>query len=177
MRGCTAKRPTSAPSERQASGGDPAMIPARMNFLTLACRDVERMAEFLCALGWPEAASSEPVHRVFQLTNGLAIALYGAQHYERDYGPLTDGFRAFTLGINLGSREEVLAVHRALETIGGVAGLEPPFDSPHGFTAFSFRDPEGNAWDVAWKAGSTVDERGGLTWDPPEGAPPSAELE
>jgi uncharacterized protein len=153
------------------------MIPPRMNFLTLACRDVERMADFFRALGWPEAPSSEPVHRVFQLTNGVALALYGAHHYERDYGHLTDGFRGFTLGLNLGSRAEVLAVHEALGRVGGVEGLEPPFDSPHGFSGFSFRDPEGNVWDVAWKAGSMVDDRGALTWDPPEGSPPGAELE
>jgi hypothetical protein len=33
-----------------------------------------------------------------------------------------------------------------------------------GFSGFSFRDPEGNVWDVAWAAGSLVDERGALTW-------------
>jgi hypothetical protein len=29
-----------------------------MNFLTLACRDVDGMAQFFRALGWPEAPSS-----------------------------------------------------------------------------------------------------------------------
>ena len=141
------------------------MIPPRMNFLTLACRDVERMADFLRALGWPESPSSEPVHRVFQLSNGVALALYGAHNYERDYGPPAEGFRAFTLGINVGSREEVLAIHEALEGIEGLRDLDPPIDSPHGFTGFSFRDPEGNLWDVAWKKGSAVDARGALKWD------------
>jgi TDG/mug DNA glycosylase family protein len=139
-------------------------VPARMNFLTLACRDVERMATFFRALGWPEAPSSEPVHRVFQLTNGVVLALYGAHHYERDYGPLTDGFRGFTLGINLASRAQVLAIHETLKAVDGVTALDDPADSPHGFTGFSFRDPEGNIWDVAWKQGSTVDEAGALTW-------------
>ena len=141
------------------------MIPPRMNFLTLACRDVERMATFFRALGWPETASSEPVHRVFQLSNGIALALYGAHHYEVDHGPVTEGFRGFTLGINLASRDEVFAVHTALVGIDGVRDLEAPLDSPHGFSGFSFRDPEGNVWDVAWKQGSAVDVRGGLTWD------------
>ena len=135
-----------------------------MNFLTLACRDVERMASFFRDLGWPEAPSSEPIHRVFQLTNGVVIALYGAHHYERDYGPLTPGFRGFTLGINLGSREEVLAVHAALRGIGGATALDDPVDSPHGFMGFSFKDPEDNVWEVAWSEHSTVDESGRLTW-------------
>jgi hypothetical protein len=42
-------------------------VPPQLNFLTLACRDVERMADFLRAFGWPEAPSSEPVHRVVRL--------------------------------------------------------------------------------------------------------------
>jgi catechol 2,3-dioxygenase-like lactoylglutathione lyase family enzyme len=140
-------------------------VPDRVNFITLACRDVERMAEFVRALGWQEAPSSEPVHRLFQLANGVVLALYGAEHYERGYGPRTDGFRGFTLGVNLGSRDEVLAAYAALKAVDGVQDLDEPVDSPHGFSGFSFRDPEGNIWDVAWKVGSEVDERGALTWD------------
>ena len=136
-----------------------------MNFLTLACRDVERMAAFLRALGWPEAQSSEPVHRVFQLSNGVCLALYGAHNYGHDHGPLVAGFRGFTLGINLGSRDEVVAAHDALRTIDGVRDLDEVFDSPHGFSGFSFRDPEGNIWDVAWKVGSDVAADGSLTWN------------
>jgi predicted lactoylglutathione lyase len=143
------------------------MLPPRFNFLTLACRDVERMAGFVRALGWPEAPSSEPAHRVFQLANGVVLALYGAEHYERDHGPRLAGFRGFTLGVNLGSRHEVLAAHERLRGLDGVMDLDDPLDSPHGFTGFSFRDPEGNIWDVAWKANSAVDENGGLTWDAP----------
>ena len=140
-------------------------VPPRMNFLTLACRDVERMAGFLRSLGWPEAPSSEAAHRVFQLGNGLAIALYGAHHYEKDYGAVADGFRGFTLGVNLASRDEVVDVHERLVGLVGVTDLDDVFDSPHGFSGFSFRDPEGNVWDVAWKQGSEVAEDGSLTWN------------
>lgn len=139
-------------------------VPPRINFVTLACLDVERMAGFFRALGWPEAPSSEPVHRVFQLANGVVLALYGAEHYLADYGQRPDGFRGFTLGLNLASREEVIAVHETLGLLDGVRDLDELVDSPHGFSGFSFRDPEGNVWDVAWKEGSDVDERGGLTW-------------
>jgi predicted lactoylglutathione lyase len=136
-----------------------------MNFLTLACRDVERMAEFFRLLGWPEAPSSDANHRVFQLANGVVLALYGAHHYEPAYGPLTAGFHGFTLGINLGSREELVAVHEALSRIPGIGELESVADSPHGFSGFSFQDPEGNIWDVAWKGGSEVEADGRLTWN------------
>jgi uncharacterized glyoxalase superfamily protein PhnB len=141
------------------------MVSPWLNFLTLACRDVDRMATFLRAFGWPEAPSSEAHHRVFQLANGVVIALYAAANYERDYGPLTAGFRGFTLGINLGSRDEVVAAHDALSGIDGVTDLGEVVDSIHGFSGFSFADPEGNVWDVAWKVGSIVARDGDLTWD------------
>jgi uncharacterized glyoxalase superfamily protein PhnB len=136
----------------------------QLNFLSLACADVERMAEFLRALGWQEAPGSEPVHRVFQGTNGMVVALYGAHRYEPHFGPRADGFRGFTLGLNLATAEEVDRVYEALQTVEGAELLEEPFESPHGFRGFSFRDPEGNVWDVAWKRGSTVTGDGDLTW-------------
>ena len=141
------------------------MSSPQLNFLTLACADIEREADFLRALGWMEAPSSEDVHRVFQGTNGLVVALYAAKNYEPQFGPRTDGFRGFTLGLNVATPEEVDEIYALLQSIGGVEVLEEPYDSPHGFRAFTARDPEGNLWDVAWKAGSTVTPSGDLTWN------------
>ena len=122
------------------------------------------MANFLHALGWVEDGASEPAHRLFQGTNGIVVALYGASNYEPHFGPRTDGFRGFTLGLNLASPEEVDDVYESLQQVEGAELLEEPTDSPHGFRGFSFRDPEGNIWDVAWKRGSTVTPDGDLTW-------------
>jgi predicted lactoylglutathione lyase len=146
--------------------GERLTLPPQLNFITLACRDVERMADFFRALDWPESPASERVHRVFQLRNGVVLALYGAENYERHYGPRGDGFRGFTLSVNVGSRDEMQAAHRALSAVDGVADLDDPVDSEHGFSGFSFRDPEGNIWDVVWKHGSLVDQQGHLTFDP-----------
>jgi predicted lactoylglutathione lyase len=137
----------------------------QFNFLTLACADIEREAEFLRALGWTESPSSEPPHRLFQGTNGIVVALYGAENYEPHFGPRADGFRGFTIGINVATPEEVDRIHALMSEIDSVEVLEEPFDSPHGFRGFSSRDPEGNLWDVAWKQGSTVTPEGDLTWD------------
>src|SRR5438105_12593270 len=93
--------------------------PPAPNFLTLACADVERMAGLLRALGWPEASGSEPAHRVFQCTNGLVVALYDASNYEPHFGPRAAGFRGFTLGVNLGTPEEVDAAYAALQAVPG----------------------------------------------------------
>src|SRR5436190_6118427 len=130
------------------------MLPPQLNFVTLACRDVERMARFFRELGWPESPESEPAHRLFQLPNGVVLALYGLENYEPHHGPLGERFRGVTLGINVGSREEVVQAHAALASADGVADLGEPVDSAHGFTGFGFRDPEGNIWSVVWKHGS-----------------------
>ena len=41
--------------------------------------------------------------------------------------------------------------------------LEEPAEAFWG-GGFSWRDPEGNIWDVAWAKGTSIDERGGLTF-------------
>jgi uncharacterized glyoxalase superfamily protein PhnB len=146
----------------------PTGLPAQPNFLTLACRDVERMADLLRAFGWPESPESEPAHRLFQCPNGVVIALYGAANYEPHFGPVPDGFRAFTIGVNVGSPAEVDAAYAFLQRVDGAELLEEPSDSPHGFRGFSFRDPEGNVWDVAWKRGSRVSPHGQLIWADPD---------
>jgi catechol 2,3-dioxygenase-like lactoylglutathione lyase family enzyme len=140
------------------------MLPPQPNFLTLACGDVERMTEFLRALGWPEAAGSEPAHRVFQCTNGVCAALYAAENYERHFGARADGFRGFTIGVNVTTRGEVDAAYEAPRSVDGAELLGEPSDSPHGFRGFSFRDPEGNLWDVVCAFDSTVAPDGSLTW-------------
>jgi hypothetical protein len=95
------------------------------------------MADFLRALGWVEGAESEPSHRLFQGTNGIVVALYAASNYEPHFGPRADGFRGFTLGLNLANAEEVDRAYEFLQTVDGAELLEEPFDSPHVFRGFS----------------------------------------
>ena len=73
------------------------------------------MAEFLRALGWFESPESEPAHRLFQGTNGIVVALYGTHNYEPHFGARTDGFRGFTLGLNVATPEEVDRVYETLQ--------------------------------------------------------------
>jgi uncharacterized glyoxalase superfamily protein PhnB len=133
----------------------------RIGLITLACRDVERMTALLRALGWPETAESDGHHRTFQMTNGVVIALYAASNYEKDFGSPSDGFRGLTLSVNLDSYEEVQASYRAISDINDVELLSEPTEAFWG-GGFSWRDPEGNIWDVAWAKGTTFDDRGGV---------------
>jgi uncharacterized protein len=138
-------------------------LPARVGLITLACRDVERMAQLFRDLGWPETPESDEHHRTFQCTNGVVFGLYAASHYEPEFGPPAEGFRGFTISVNLESFAETQAVYATLEQVDGVELLEEPTEAFWG-GGFSWRDPEGNIWDVAWAKGTSFDERGGLVF-------------
>lgn len=138
-------------------------LPNRIGLITLACRDVERMTRFFRDLGWPETPESDENHRTFQCTNGCVIGLYAAKHYEPHFGPPAEGFRGIVLSVNVASFDEVRAVYETLRGIEGVELLEEPAEAFWG-GGFSWRDPEGNDWDVAWAKGTTLDERGGVSF-------------
>ena len=63
--------------------------------------------------------------------------------------------------MNVESFAEVQRVHAALRGVDAVELLEEPAEAFWG-GGFSWRDPEGNVWDVAWARGTTFDERGGV---------------
>jgi hypothetical protein len=121
------------------------------------------MAALFRHLGWPETPASDEHHRTFQCTNGVVIGLYDAKHYEASLGPIPEGFRGFTLCVNMPSFAECVSVYRSLELIEDVDLLEEPVEAPWG-GGFSWKDPEGNIWDVAWAKESSLDERGGVTF-------------
>jgi uncharacterized protein len=54
-------------------------------------------------------------------------------------------------------------LYEALRDVDGVELLEEPAEAPWG-GGFSWRDPEGNVWDVAWAKGRTFDERAGIVF-------------
>jgi hypothetical protein len=136
-------------------------LPARVGLITLACRDVERMARFFREIGWPETRASDEHHRTFQCMNGCVIGLYDAKHYEPHYGHLAEGFRGIVLSINVSSFDEVRSAYEVLRGVEGAELLEEPTEAAWG-GGFAWRDPEGNDWDVAWARDATIDERGGV---------------
>jgi len=121
------------------------------------------MTRLLVALGWPETPASDAHHRTFQCTNGVVLALYPARSYEADLGEPAVGFRGVTLCVNLDSAAEVADVHRSLQVVEDVELLGEPAQAAWG-TGFSWRDPEGNVWDVAWARDAVLDVRGGVAF-------------
>jgi catechol 2,3-dioxygenase-like lactoylglutathione lyase family enzyme len=139
-------------------------LPVRISAVTLACKDIGRMAAFYRQFGWPEAPSSVPEHVVFQCANGVVLGLFSETVLEQQFGSLAEGFRGFTLTIHCEDADGVFQGHRELGEFDDVVDLdEQPQQSGWG-CGFSFRDPEGNVWDVAFKHGSDFDQRGGFTY-------------
>jgi uncharacterized protein len=138
-------------------------LPARVSFVTLAVRDLPRMAAFFRRFRWPESETNDENHVAFQC-GGAVLGLYGAEHYEPNFGPVPEpgAFKGFTLAINLEDADTVDRVYEVVRRAEGAEVLGEPTDLFFGGRGFSFRDPEGNIWDVIWADGTSFDERGGL---------------
>jgi catechol 2,3-dioxygenase-like lactoylglutathione lyase family enzyme len=137
-------------------------LPVRISAVTLACRDIERLAAFYRQFGWPEAPTSVPEHVVFQGENGVILGLYSHATFDRLLGRVGDDWsRGFSLTIHCADEQEVRSAHSVLAEFDDVLELEEPSRSGWGY-GFGFRDPEGNLWGVAFKYGSEFDHRGGF---------------
>ncbi len=53
-------------------------LPPRVSFITLAVRDLPRMAAFFRQFGWPESETNDENHVAFQC-GGAVLGLYGAE--------------------------------------------------------------------------------------------------
>jgi catechol 2,3-dioxygenase-like lactoylglutathione lyase family enzyme len=138
------------------------LVPARVSFVTLATRDFARMAEFYRQFGWPESKDSNEDFVAFQ-TGGAILGLFPAKYYASlGEAPAPGSFKGFELAMNLGDAAQVDRVYATLESFADVRLQGPPKDLSIGGRAFSFLDPEDNAWEVIWKSGTSFDERGGL---------------
>jgi hypothetical protein len=94
----------------------------------------------------------------------LCSGLFSETVFEERFGRVADGFRGVSVTV---AREDAEAVHRAHERVREFDDVfyldERPDESGWG-CGFSFRDPEGNVWDVALKYGSEFDHRGGFVY-------------
>ena len=154
-----ASEPARGPRETEQRTG---RIPARVSFVTLAVRDFARMVEFYRQFGWPESKDSNEEFVAFQ-TGGAILGLFPAKYYASlGKAPAAGAFKGFELAMNLDNAAQVDAVHSTLKTFDGIRLLSEPQDLSIGGRAFSFLDPEDNAWEVIWKSGTSFDERGGL---------------
>lgn len=122
------------------------------------------MAAFYRQFEWPEAPTSVPEHVVFQCANGVVLGLFSETMYDSHFGARATGFRGFTISIHCEDAQAVFTAHERLRGFDDIDLLDDePAQSGWG-CGFSFRDPEGNVWDVAFKYGSEFDHRGGFIY-------------
>src|SRR5438309_6920930 len=68
--------------------------------------------------------------------------------------------KGFEIATNLDNAGRVEAVYWSLKNLEGIGLLAEPKNVFIGGRAFSFLDPEGHAWEVIWKSGTSFDGRG-----------------
>ena len=135
----------------------------RISAVTFACRDLGRMAAFYRQFGWPDRR-----RRAFPSTwsSSARTASCSASDtvYEPRFGVVTGGFRGFTLTIHCENEKAVFEAHAEIAEFDDVHDLESQPQHSGWGCGFSFGDPEGNIWDVAFKHGSEFDHRGGFSY-------------
>jgi uncharacterized glyoxalase superfamily protein PhnB len=138
-------------------------IPARLSFVTLACRDLPAMLTFYDQLGWPKSKFSDETFAAY-LCGGAVLGLFAAENYAKTYGPPPGpgAFRGFMLSLNCRDAAEVDSVYAEMKGLPGVTIKSEPTDLSFGGRSFEWVDPEGNAWEVTWADETSFDERGGL---------------
>jgi predicted lactoylglutathione lyase len=138
-------------------------VPARVSFVTLAVQDMPRMQRFYDQLGWPKSKFSDESFAAYQC-GGAVLGLYGAQNYEKVYGPPPPPgtFRGFVLAINCRDAAEVDRVYDAMRDVKDITLRGAPEVLSFGGRGFEWSDPEGNVWEVTWAEGTSFDEREGL---------------
>jgi uncharacterized protein len=147
-------------SENQRAGS----IPGRLSLVTLGVRDIARERRFYEGLGWRTRSKGDDF-AAFPL-GGAVLTLYPTELLaeEAKLEPSrSEGFRGFTLGVNVDREEDVDRALEAVREAGGTVLAEPVSREWGGRSAY-FADPENNVWEVAWLPGAKFDDRGGLVW-------------
>ena len=139
-------------------------LPPRLNLVTLGTRDVRALRGFYERLGWRSNSPEGDEFAAFPL-GGAVLALYRLDLLVKETAQALDrdGFKGFTLAVNVDSEEMVDQALAAARDAGATVLAEPVTREWGGRSGY-FADPEGNAWEVAWLPDASFDERGALIW-------------
>ncbi|KKK38095.1 glyoxalase [Mesobacillus campisalis] len=129
----------------------------RISVITLGVDDLERSLEFYQnGLGLPTdgIVGKEFEHGAvafFDLQSGLKLALWNrkdiAYDTKMDLKPASP--TDFTIGHNVGSKEEVVMVMKQAEKAGAVI-IVPAHETFWGGYSGYFQDPDSHLWEVVW---------------------------
>ena len=134
----------------------------RIHVITLGVGDLDRSLAFYRALGFesPGVIGTEFVGddtnpggaaAMFQLDNGVTLALYGRDDLAKDANIPVPPPRSgeFSIGQLVATREDVDAVLAQAEAAGATL-TDPAHERPWGIYSGYFRDPDGHLWEIIW---------------------------
>ena len=136
------------------------VVEARLNFITLAVRDLSAARTFYVdGLGWQPALWVPNEVMFIRLSPTLCLSLWNAAEFETEVGPLSgpDGLAPFALAHNVPHEAEVDAVLADAVRAGGTLFKSAVKREWGGYSGY-FRDTEGFVWEVAYNPGPIGEE-------------------
>lgn len=129
--------------------------------VTVAVQDLKKMSAFFDQLGWKRSERSNPNHISFR-TAGAVLSFWQKENFEK-LGMKKDfqHFSGILLSVYVESPELVD------ESLAKAKGAGATITSPAKTTSYSgrtgsFKDPEGNIWEVTWSESASFDATGAL---------------
>lgn len=137
-------------------------VSPRIDIVTLGVSDLERSLAFYRALGFEspgvigaqhvgDATTPGGAAVMFELGNGLTLALYGRDDLAKDANIPVPPPRSgeFSIGCLLESRADVDDVLARAEAAGATL-TDEAHERPWGIYSGYFRDPDGHLWEIIW---------------------------
>ncbi len=146
------------------------MIPQRVTLITLGVADVAASRRFYEDLGFRPAEFDSEEVAFFDMTNGVALAVFGREALAEDANVPANTANSpagISLAINLDSE---VAVDQALAEVAskGARITQPPRKVFWGGYSGYFADPDGYLWEIAYNPLWSVDDRGRMQLPPPK---------
>lgn len=135
----------------------------RINLICLGVRDMKKsLAFYRDGLGFATSCREDNPGIVFFQNKGTRLELYPLEELVQDINraappSVGTGFSGITLAYNAKSKEEVDAVFRKIESIGGTIAKLPETVFWGGYSGY-FQDPDGYYWEVAYADSWKFDE-------------------
>lgn len=129
----------------------------RISVLTIGAKNLNAMKHFYSqVLGWTTIAENNDV--VFYKLNGFLLSICDLENLSGFIGIDLNGtgLRTMTIGYNVDSKEEVMALYEQLKN--KVRVIKEPTEPPFGGLFFYFEDIEGNIIEVAQNPFITLDK-------------------
>lgn len=123
---------------------------SRLSVITLAADDLTVMRNFYSKkLGWKPIAENKDI--LFFKMNGFLLSICNKNDLANfiEISPEGNGFRSFTLGYNVSTKEEVDRLYENFKS-KGIRIVKEPTATSFGAYFFYFSDPENNVLEIAF---------------------------